>query len=118
MSITINPYFEVQEGKLEEFKAIWRAAGTDVQSNEPGCAFYQFAFNGNIAFCREGYDTAENTLIHINNVDAALKKVLEVSKMIRFEIHGPAEELDKMRGPLSALTIDYYVVEPTIGFRR
>ena len=78
---------------MEEFSNIWKAAAVNVEANEPACRFYEFTFNGNIAFCREGYDSAESTLAHIANVDETLKKVLEVSKIIRFEIHGPKSEV-------------------------
>ena len=95
MSITVCPYFEIQEGKIQEFKDTWATIAPDVEGNEPGCAFYQFTFNGNIAFCREGYDTVESVLAHLARVDATLKKALEVSKIIRFEFHGPASDVSE-----------------------
>ena len=72
--ITIHPYFEVEEGKLEEFKAIWAEVIPLVQT-EAKCMFYEFSFNGNVAYCREGYEDADGVLIHLSNVNAALEKV-------------------------------------------
>ena len=72
--VTIHPYFEVAEGKLDEFKAIWEAAVPVVKA-ETKCVFYEFTFCGNTAFCREGYEDADGVLTHLGNVDSALKKV-------------------------------------------
>lgn len=96
MTITLHPYFEVQDGKIEDFSALWKAAGVEVEANEPGCQFYEFTFNGNVAFCREGYDTAESVQIHLGNVKETLDKVCQVSKLIKFEIHGPASEVTNL----------------------
>jgi quinol monooxygenase YgiN len=72
--VTIHPYFEVAEGKLEEFKAIWKAMVPIVQ-NEEKCQFYEFSVKGNTIFCREGYDDAEGVLTHVGNVGGALQQV-------------------------------------------
>lgn len=93
MSISISPYFEIQEGRVEEFKNSWATIAPEIEANEPGCVFYQFTFNGNVAFCREGYNNVENVLAHLERVDATLKKVLEFSKIVRFEVHGPAADV-------------------------
>lgn len=73
--ITIHPYFSIAEGKIEDFKAIWQKMVPQVEGAEKKCAFYEFSFNGNVAFCREGYDDAEGVLEHLGNVGGALQEV-------------------------------------------
>ena len=72
--ITIHPYFEVQADKIAEFKAIWNSI-VPVVATEPKCLFYEFTFNGNIAFCREGYEDSDGVLQHFGNVSETLGKV-------------------------------------------
>ena len=76
--ITIHPYFEVQPDKLQEFKAAWEAIIPVVQG-EGKCLFYEFSFNGNVAFCREGYEDADAVLLHLDHVGATLGKVKQIS---------------------------------------
>lgn len=112
---TIVPYFEVQEGKLDAFKAIvpQMIASTE---EEPLCLFYGFCFNGNTAHCREGYQNAEGVLTHIEHVGPFLEQALAISELVRLEIHGPAEELEKLKQPLAELSPQYFTLEG--GFRR
>ena len=74
MTVTIHPYFDIEEGKLEEFKAIWTNILPTVR-NEAKCVYYEFTFKGNTAMCREGYEDADGVLTHLGNVDASLKQV-------------------------------------------
>lgn len=113
--VTLCPYFEVHEGKLDEFKA-----GCDhfveLTSKEGKCLHYGFSFNGNIAHCREGYADGEGLLAHLQNVDAPLKQALQIANLIRLEVHGPEAELAKLREPLAGLNPEYFVLE--CGFRH
>jgi len=113
--VTLCPYFEVHEGKLDEFKAAVETF-MELTANEEKCRFYGFSFNGNIAHCREGYSDADGILNHLQNVDAPLKAALEISNLVRLEVHGPASEVDQLRGPLGSLNPDFYVLE--CGFRK
>ena len=45
LSCTIVPYFQVQEGKLEAFKAI-TAKMVEQTETEPKCLYYSFYFDG------------------------------------------------------------------------
>jgi len=72
--VSIQPYFDVEEGKLEEFKAIWAGVTPKVKA-ETGCLYYGFTYNGNIAFCREGYSDAAAVLVHLGTVNEALGQV-------------------------------------------
>ena len=112
---TIVPYFKVQEGKMEEFKALGEEM-VKLTKNEEACLFYGFTFNGDKALCREGYTSGEGVLAHLKNVDAPLQQVLKIASLDVFEIHGPAEELAKLREPLKALGPTYFTLET--GFRN
>jgi quinol monooxygenase YgiN len=113
---TLVPYFEVAEGKLDEFKALGPVF-VDLTSTEPGCVHYAFSSNGMIVHCREGYDNADALLAHLGNVDAPLQEALKIARIIRLEVHGPAAELDKLRGPLAGLNPEWFVLVEG-GLRR
>ncbi len=112
---TLVPYFEVGEGQLEAFKALGPRFVERTRS-EPGCVHYAFSFDGHVAHCREGYDDAAAVLAHLENVGALLGEALKIAKITRLEVHGPAAELDKLRGPMAALGPKFFVLEA--GFRR
>ena len=112
---SLVPYFEVNEGKLEEFKALGPKF-VELTRKEPGCLYYGFSFSGSTAHCREGYVSADAILAHLANVDAPLKQALGISKLARLEIHGPAAELDKLRTPLAGLNPQYFTLAEG-GFR-
>jgi len=46
---------------------------------------------------------------HLQNVGGLLAEVLGMSDLIRLEVHGPAEELDKLKGPLAAYNAEWFV---------
>lgn len=112
---TIVPYFEVPEENLDAFKALCEEFVEQTRA-EPACLYYGFSFNGNRAHCREGYRDAAGLLAHLKNVDALLKRALEIAKITRLEVHGIESELAKLREPLAALQARFYVLE--CGFRN
>ena len=112
---TLVPYFKVHDGKLDEFRRFGEQFVAKTQS-EPKCMHYGFSFNGMQAHCREGYADAEGLLAHLENVGALLDQVLKISDITRLEVHGPAAEIEKLRGPLSGLNPEFFTME--IGFRR
>lgn len=113
---TLVPYFEVDAGKLDAFKALGPKF-VDLTRNEAACMHYAFSYDGNIAHCREGYDNAEGLLAHLENVGAVLGEALKMAKIIRLEVHGPAAEIDKLRGPLAGLKPQFFILEVG-GIRR
>jgi len=112
---SIVPYFKVNAGKLDEFKELTRRF-VDTTRSEPKCLYYGFCFDGAEAHCREGYEDAEGVLAHLGNVDALLKEAFEISSITRLEIHGPADQLEQLKGPLEGLSPQYFVLER--GFRK
>lgn len=111
---TIVPYFTVQDGKMDEFKALGEQMVAKTRT-EAECLFYGFTFNGDRAFCREGYTSGEGVLAHLQNVDEPLKKALAIASLDIFEIHGPAAEIEKLREPLAQLNPTFFTLET--GFR-
>lgn len=112
---TIVPYFKVQSGKLEDFKALCEQF-VEKTSGELKCLYYGFSFAGDQVHCREGYEDAAGVLAHLENVGALLQESLKIADLTRLEIHGPEEELAKLREPLAELNPQFFTLE--YGFRR
>lgn len=112
---SIVPYFKVSHGKLEAFKELCEQF-VEATHNEQKCLYYGFSFDGDRAHCREGYQDAEGVLAHLENVGSLLEEALKIAELTCFEIHGPEEELRKLRGPLAHLKPRFLTLE--YGFRR
>lgn len=112
---TIAPYFYVHSSQLEIFKSLCEKF-VEKASTEPKCLYYGFTFLDDQVHCREGYEDAEGVLAHLDNVGELLRHALEIGTLKRLEIHGPAEELAKLREPLSDFDVQYFTLE--YGFRR
>lgn len=112
---TIVPYFKVHDGQLDAFKKLCEDF-VITTANESKCLYYGFSFDGDQAHCREGYKDAEGLLTHLDNVGVLLGEALKIADIIRLEVHGPEEELAKLRGPMAELKPQYFVLE--YGFRR
>jgi quinol monooxygenase YgiN len=108
--VTLHPYFKVHPGKLEAFKAGFPAFEEKTATEEKNL-FYEFTVNGDEVFCREGYSDAEGLLVHLENVGALLAEALKIGDLIRLEVHGPAAELEKLRGPMAHLKPAWFVIE-------
>jgi hypothetical protein len=113
---TLVPYFEVAEGKLDDFKAMFPKF-VDRTRSEPGCVHYAFSVEGANVHCREGYDDAAAVLAHLDNVGDLLGQALQIARLVRLEVHGPAAELDKLREPLAKLGPRLFVLDEG-GIRR
>ena len=105
--VTIVPYFKVHEGKLDAYMANCEEF-IKLTSSETKCLYYGFTFNGDEVLCREGYEDAEGLLAHLDNVGALLKETLTISDLTRLEVHGPAEELAKLKEPLAGLNPQWF----------
>jgi len=112
---TIVPYFKIKDGKKEAFKRLCEEMVAK-SKEEPKCLYYGFTFNEDEAHCREGYVDADALLAHLDNVGALLGEALKVADIIRLEVHGPEQELAKLRTPLTSLNPRFFQLE--CGFRR
>src|SRR5262245_21715499 len=112
---TIVPYFKVHAGKLDAVKAL---CGQFIErtKNEPKCLYYGFSFDGDHMHCREAYADADGALAHLENVGGLLQEVLAIADLTRLEIHGPSDELAKLRAPLADFKPQFFTLE--MGFRR
>ena len=106
--ITLHPYFKAHPGKIETFKA-GLSAFREKTATEENNLFYDFTVNGDEVFCREGYAGAEALLAHLENVGELLTEAFKIADLTRLEVHGPASELDKLRGPLAHLKPAWFV---------
>ena len=112
---TIVPYFRVQSGHLDEFKALCERF-VEKSEEEPGCLYYGWCYDDHAAHCREGYTNAAALLAHLENVGDLLEEAFKISEITRLEVHGPESELQALREPLAALNPQYFTLE--YGFRR
>jgi quinol monooxygenase YgiN len=112
---TLVPYFKVSSGKLEAFKGLCEEFVLKT-NDESKCLYYGFSFDGDQAHCREGYEDAEGVLTHLENVGSLLEEALKIADLTRLEIHGPEDELARLRKPLADLKPQFFVLE--YGFRR
>jgi quinol monooxygenase YgiN len=106
--VSLHPYFKVHPGKLETFTTALPGFIARTRSEEKNL-FYEFTINGDEVFCREAYTDAEGLLAHLDNVGPALAQALTISDLTRLEVHGPAAELEKLKGPLAHLKPDWFV---------
>jgi len=114
-SCSIHPYFKIAPGQHDAFRLLCERFVERTRS-EPGCLYYGFSFDGDIAHCREGYQNAQALLSHLMNVDEIISEALKIAELARVEVHGPAAELDALRGPLAELSPQFFTLE--YGFRK
>ena len=112
---TIVPYFRISNGNVEAFKKLCEQFVAKT-SEETKCLYYGFSFDGDQAHCREGYKDAEGLLTHLDNVGQLLEEALKIAEITCLEVHGPEEELAKLREPLAKLEPQFFTLE--YGFRR
>ena len=101
--VSLHPYFKAHPGKLEAMKAALPAF-VDKTKAEQKNLFYEFSVKGDEVFCREAYADAEGLLAHLDSVGAMLAEALKIADLVRLEVHGPAPELEKLKGPLAHLS--------------
>jgi quinol monooxygenase YgiN len=112
---TIAPYFKIPGGNLEAFKKLCERFVAKT-NEEATCLYYGYSFDGDQAHCREGYQDAEALLMHLQNVGPLIDEALKIAEIARLEVHGPEEEVAKLREHLAHLKPEFFVLE--YGFRR
>ncbi|MFK7790667.1 MAG: putative quinol monooxygenase [Phycisphaeraceae bacterium] len=104
---TLVPYFTVNEGQLDAFKALGPKF-IEKTKTEDAVLHYAFSFDGQTAHCREGYANAAGVLAHLENVGEILDEALKLHELQRLEVHGPASEIDQLREPLAELNPQFF----------
>ena len=112
---SIAPYFKVPQENLEAFRQLCERF-VSKSKQETKCLYYGFSFNGDEVHCREGYADAEALLKHVENVGGLLAEAMQIAEVTRLEIHGPEEELARLRGPLAEHNAQFFTLE--YGFRN
>ena len=107
-AISLHPYFKAKPGKLAEIKAALSAFVAKTTTEEANL-YYDFTISGDEIFCREAYSNADGLLTHLTNVGALLEEFLKLADLTRLEVHGPAAELEKLKGPLAHLKPAWFI---------
>ena len=113
-AVSIHPYFKVQDGKMDACKS-FLAQFNEKVVNEDKCLFYNFTLKDDVLCCREAYQDADGVQKHLGNCGALLGQFLEVAELTRIEVHGPAEELEKLKPTFADMNPDYFICECGIG---
>jgi len=108
--VSIHPYFKAKPGKLAEAKAMLPKFIAKT-ATEKLMLHYDFTINGDEIHCRESYVGADGLLAHVANIGAVLNEFLQIVDLTRLEVHGPADELTKLKGPLADLKPTWFVYE-------
>ena len=111
---SLAPYFKVHKGKLATFKKGCKKF-IEQTRKEPGCLYYGFSFDGDVAHCREGYADVDALLFHLENVGAQLQEALKIADLVRLEVHAPAAEMKKLKKALAGMKPQFFTLED--GFR-
>merc|ERR1712139_446946 len=114
----LYPYFKLNNP--DEFKKIWSNAypATKAAAEAEKSCQYSFSFeNNDVASCREAYGDAEGILLHLKNVNAPLKAVLDgPADLLCLEVHAPASEIEALRPHLEPLGCQFFTTG--WGFRN
>jgi quinol monooxygenase YgiN len=115
-SCTVTAFFKVKPGKLNAFEELVDRF-VEKTRNESGIRAYGWSFNADEVHCRQRYQNAEGFLEHVENIFTLFKKALTISDCTRLVIHGPEDELAKLREPLADIDLlQYFILRNS--FRR
>ncbi len=114
-SCTVGAYFKVHPGNMEAFERLVERF-VEKTSNESGIRYYGWSFDGEEVHCRQGYQDAEGFLEHVANVRHLFEEALTIAQCTRLAIHGPEDELAKLRGPMAEIELQYFILKNS--FRR
>jgi quinol monooxygenase YgiN len=109
-SCTVTAFFKVQPGKQDAFEQL-ADRFVDKTRQENGIQSYGWSFNADEAHCRQRYQNAEGFLEHVENVFALFQEALTISHCTRLAVHGPEDELAKLRQPLAEIELlEYFIL--------
>ncbi len=112
--VSIHPYFQIRPGNREAALAVLQRF-CERTRNELDVLYYDFTINGDMVFCREAYLGATGALAHLDNVGDVLQEFLTLVDLQRLELHGPAEELEKIKLALTGMNVEWFTYECGIG---
>jgi quinol monooxygenase YgiN len=99
--INVRAEFNIERGKIEEFKKLIQDMSRMVEKNEPDTINYQFYINRSETKCivHETYTNSESVLAHVTGVASKtiLPKIFNIAKLNRLDVYGnPSEDLQKV----------------------
>ena len=99
--INVRAEFNIERGKIEEFKKLIQDMSRMVEKNEPETINYQFYINRSETKCivHETYTNSESVLAHVTGVasKSILPKIFNIAKLNRLDVYGnPSEDLQKV----------------------
>ena len=112
---SLSAYFKVRAGEADAFKRL-SAQFVEKTQEEAQCLYYAHLYDGDEVHVREGYADAAAVLAHLENVGPLIQQAGGIAELVRLEAHGPATEIDKLRGPMAGLNPQFFSLEA--GFRR
>ena len=112
--VSIHPYFKVHSGKMEEFRKLLDQF-VEATANESDCLWYDFTMSGDVVYCREAYNGAKGLMAHAENVGSIIEKALDISDLLRLEIHATKEDIEKLKEPFADLSPEYYEFQLGLG---
>jgi quinol monooxygenase YgiN len=112
--VSLHPYFKMHPGKVDAVEVMLPRFAEKTASEKENL-FYGFSLNGDEVFCREAYESANGLLAHLDNVGGLLAELLKLADLTRVEVHGPAEELEKLKGPLAHLNPAWFTLEVNLS---
>ena len=112
---TVDAYFSVKPDKKEAFDDLVDRFVRETK-NESGIRYYGWSTRGEEVSCRQGYLNAEGFLEHAANVRHLFEEAMTISDCSRLAIHGPEDELEKLRGPMEGIPLQYFSLKKS--FRR
>jgi len=115
-TVTFMPFFAIRDA--EKFFEVCNICLEKVKT-ESLCLGYGFSVSAgpqqNMAFCREAFLNAEGVLRHLKNVGDIFKEGLcKYADLTSLQIHGPKDELDKLRRDpqIQELAPEFYELMP------
>lgn len=114
--VTLIGTFNIRPGNASQFRANCEKM-VALHDKEPGHLGSAYSFDGDSsAVSREDYDSADAVRRHMEIGERIYENTRELVDITGVEVHGPADELDKLRELFADLSPRYFVTE--YGFRK
>jgi len=114
--LTVTAFFKANPGKLNALEQLADRFVERTRKESRMCA-YGWSFHADEAHCRHRYQDAQGFLEHVENCLPLFQEALTISECTRLAIHGPEDELAKIRGPMANFDVlQYFTVRNS--FRR
>ena len=110
--IVLIARFNLQEGKLEEFKSLYSMGIEDIKQKEPGVIYFTLYVSPDekTVCSMEAYKDSQTILDHFAISSSRIPKILEISTVTSVEIYGAvSKEIHDLLDPYGTVYYDYYI---------